>query len=254
MSSPLSGFAALGAQAMLPIILGSYQSLRVPASVKARRRAARRLDRKRLLGEDDEDDDDLDSEMDETITLADSILFPILGSAALLGLWALIKYVDKKWIDLVLGVYCECCRAAAHAAAGGRISLPSSVSGMGVFAVHSTFGSIIGGILRLFGVASTVYHVRISAGIKRELGGVVEAMLTLAEVFHLPMRVASLISVIPAVALPALYVPLGRPYVLTNVLALCLGTSALGLLRLDGFPTAALLLSLLLVYDIFWVS
>lgn len=53
--------------------------------------------------------------------------------------------------------------------------------------------------------------------------------------------------------LPAAYIPLGRPWILSNALALCLATAALAFLRLDGFPTAFLLLTLLLVYDIFWV-
>jgi hypothetical protein len=45
--------------------------------------------------------------LDETLSWADSLLFPVLGSAVLLGLWVLLRYVDKKWINLVLGIYCE---------------------------------------------------------------------------------------------------------------------------------------------------
>lgn len=45
--------------------------------------------------------------MDETLSWADSLLFPVLGSAVLLGLWVLLRFVDKKWINLVLGIYCE---------------------------------------------------------------------------------------------------------------------------------------------------
>lgn len=104
MSEHLSSFATLGAQALVPIAIGSFQSLRVPAPVRARRRAARRS-RIKLLDEDE--DDILDEDEGEVLTLVDSVLFPIMGSVALLGLWALIKYVDKKWIDLVLGAYCE---------------------------------------------------------------------------------------------------------------------------------------------------
>jgi minor histocompatibility antigen H13 len=58
------------------------------------------------LGVEDEDDDEED--LEETLTLADSLLFPVLGSCALLGLWLVLKYVGKKWINIVLGVYCEC--------------------------------------------------------------------------------------------------------------------------------------------------
>lgn len=105
MSEHLASFAVLGAQALVPITIGSFQSLRVPAPVRARRRAARRS--KNKLGLDDEEDDILDEEEGETLTMADSLLFPVMGSIALLGLWALIKYVDKKWLDIALGAYCE---------------------------------------------------------------------------------------------------------------------------------------------------
>jgi minor histocompatibility antigen H13 len=56
-----------------------------------------------------------------------------------------------------------------------------------------------------------------------------------------------------SIALPLLYIPLGRPWVLSNLLALCLSTATLALLRLDSFLTAGVLLGVLLVYDIFWV-
>lgn len=107
-SFPYSSFVALGAQALLPIALGSFKSLRTPAAVRARRRKARKARRDKLVFDDESDaDDDDESEFDETLTLMDSLLFPILGSCALIGLWYLIKYVDKKWIDLMLGVYCK---------------------------------------------------------------------------------------------------------------------------------------------------
>lgn len=70
----------------------------------------------------------------------------------------------------------------------------------------------------------------------------------------MPFRRASLIAIPFAIGLPVAYIALGRPYLISNSLALCLATAALALLRLDGFPTAILLLSLLLAYDVFWVS
>jgi minor histocompatibility antigen H13 len=70
----------------------------------------------------------------------------------------------------------------------------------------------------------------------------------------MPFRRASLIAIPFAIGLPVAYIALGRPYLISNSLALCLATAALALLRLDGFPTAVLLLSLLLAYDVFWVS
>jgi hypothetical protein len=45
--------------------------------------------------------------MDETLTWADTLVFPVMGSVALLSLWLVIKYVGKEWLNAVLGVYCE---------------------------------------------------------------------------------------------------------------------------------------------------
>lgn len=53
---------------------------------------------------EDEDDDDV---IEESLTWADSLIFPVFGSVALLSLWAILKYVGKEWINLILGVYCE---------------------------------------------------------------------------------------------------------------------------------------------------
>lgn len=63
-----------------------------------------------------------------------------------------------------------------------------------------------------------------------------------------------MILVIPSIAIPLAYVPLGRPWVLSNLIAECLATTSLAFIRLDSFFTAAVLLGVLLVYDIFWVS
>lgn len=73
------------------------------------------------------------------------------------------------------------------------------------------------------------------------------------EIFHLPLSLPSLLMLPASIALPLLYIPLGRPWVLSNLLALCLSTATLALLRLDSFLTAGVLLGVLLIYDIFWV-
>lgn len=77
-------------------------------------------------------------------------------------------------------------------------------------------------------------------------------MALTAETFHARFKTSALLA-LPALALPLLYVPLGRHWVLSNALALSLATAALAFLRLDSFPTAFALLGALLAYDIFWV-
>jgi minor histocompatibility antigen H13 len=73
------------------------------------------------------------------------------------------------------------------------------------------------------------------------------------EIYHLPVSLPTLLLLPISIIIPALYLPLDRPYVLSNVLALCLATTTLAILKLDSFFTAFLLLGVLLVYDIFWV-
>ncbi|WWD16379.1 hypothetical protein CI109_100805 [Kwoniella shandongensis] len=215
-----ASYLALGLQALIPITVGSFKSLKTPAATLRKLRAARRD----KLAQDLAYEDDLDlleedeETIEETLTWADSLLFPVLGSVALLGLWAILKYVGKKWINLVLGVY---------------------FSGAGIFAVQSTFSSIVNFALRQLSIKPKTYHVRISAGIR--------------QIFHLPITLPSLLLLPVSIILPALYIPLGRPYILSNVLALSLSTATLALLKLDSFLTAFSLLGLLLIYDIFWV-
>ncbi|WVF66036.1 hypothetical protein IAT40_000774 [Kwoniella sp. CBS 6097] len=206
-------YLSLGLQALVPIAIGSFKSLKTPESTLAKRRASRK---DKLLNE--EDDEEEEEAIEETLTWADSLLFPVLGSVALLGLWAILKYLGKEWINLILGVY---------------------FTGAGMFAVQSTFSSIAKFFLRALGKKSTTYHIRISDGIK--------------QVFHQPITLSSLILLPISIILPLLYIPLGRPYLLSNVLALSLSTATLALLKLDSFFTAFLLLGVLLVYDIFWV-
>ncbi|WWC60441.1 uncharacterized protein I303_103013 [Kwoniella dejecticola CBS 10117] len=209
----IGSYISLGVQALIPIILGSFKSLKTPDSTIRKRKLSRKA---HLL--DEEDDEEEEEAIEETLTWADSLLFPVFGSIALLGLFFLIKYVGKEWINTVLGVY---------------------FTGAGMFAIHSTFSSILNWLLRAAGRKPTTYHIRISAGIR--------------QVFHLPTTLSSLILIPISVALPLLYIPLGRPYILSNVLALSLCTATLALLKLDSFLTAFLLLGVLLVYDIFWV-
>lgn len=116
----LGTYAQLVAQAMIPIVIGSFKSLKVrqfsaaqggnadgeqtPQSTIARRKRMR--DPKALLtGQIDEDEDE--DAFDETLSWGDTLLFPVIGSITLMALFLIIKYAGTKWINLVLGVYCK---------------------------------------------------------------------------------------------------------------------------------------------------
>ncbi|KIR39963.1 minor histocompatibility antigen H13 [Cryptococcus deuterogattii 99/473] len=205
-------YASLGVQALIPIAIGSFKSLQTPEDTRRRLRESK----KGQISE--EYDDDYEEPMGETLTWKESAMFPILGSVMLLGLWAVLKYFGKKWITIILGVY-------------------FGLAGM--LAVQSTFSSIIAYLLRVFGISTTTYHVRISAGFR--------------QIFHLPTTLPTMCLVPISVVLPLLYVYFDRHYILSNILALAFSIETLALLKLDSFFTAFLMLGLLLIYDIFWV-
>lgn len=106
---------------MLPITLGSFKSLSVsfspaiphtacflsstlkltletPKSSKTQQKSQRKAAALEIENEDDE--------LAETLRWEDSIYFPVFGSVALMGLWGLLKYLGKDWLNFLLGIYC----------------------------------------------------------------------------------------------------------------------------------------------------
>ncbi|WVN87196.1 uncharacterized protein L203_102373 [Cryptococcus depauperatus CBS 7841] len=205
-------YASLCLQALLPITIGSFKSLKTPQDTKKRLKEAK----KAKLDDADEEEDE--EPIEETLTWQDSLLFPVLGSVVLLGMFLILKYFGKKWITLILGAYFGIA---------------------GVFAVQLAFSSILSFVLRMLSIRLTVYHVRISSGIR--------------QIYHLPFTLPTLFVVPIAIAVPILYITLGRAWILSNILALSFSTETLALLKLDSFATAFVLLGALLVYDVFWV-
>jgi len=55
----------------------------------------------------DETDDEDDDEAEERIGLTDSLMFPVVASVTLFSLFLIFKYLDSKWINQILGGYCE---------------------------------------------------------------------------------------------------------------------------------------------------
>jgi minor histocompatibility antigen H13 len=113
----IRAYASLLVQATIPLVLGSFKSLKVscpqrdvadeqtPESTK-RLRAAR-LRAKQAIPDPDEDEAyDDENSMDEVLTWGDTLIIPLFGSVALLGMWLIIKYAGKEWINFVLGIYC----------------------------------------------------------------------------------------------------------------------------------------------------
>lgn len=69
------------------VFIGSYRSLRLLAT---------------------EENGGMAKEEKETLTADDAYKFPLVGSAALFGLYIVFKYFDKETVNLVLAVYFSC--------------------------------------------------------------------------------------------------------------------------------------------------
>lgn len=82
------------AGALVPIYHGAYASLR-PAKI--------------VPASDVEDDTDDDEEHDgvraETLTSAEAWMFPVLGSCVLFGMYLVFKYIDRRYVDVLLAAY-----------------------------------------------------------------------------------------------------------------------------------------------------
>lgn len=201
-SEAIRAYASLLVQATIPLILGSFKSLKVspcskeshipcrakltdqtPESTKRLRRDRQKV-RQTIPDPDDEDAYEDESAIDETLTWADTLIFPVFGSVALMSLWLVIKYAGREWINLFLGVYCELLPAECREEDGkglmrcslwswdvcyprcklaGPKNLESSDEADG-----QTLSSIIHWVLVTLGYKPSFYHIRISSTFKRE--------------------------------------------------------------------------------------
>lgn len=140
--SIIYAYLALGAQAVLPIVLGSFASVKVscgsnifanlplmrnvsqtPRSIRkaikdshARTKSPKEGELQgtiphpddtyyALEGEQDPEDEQEDD--DEKVGLQDSLWFPLIASCALFGFFLLFKFVDPIWINRIISTYCE---------------------------------------------------------------------------------------------------------------------------------------------------
>ena len=91
--------------ALVPIYHGAYASLRTPQSTRKalkKRRSSRKSEGE--AAEEDEDDDESVT-LPETLTSEDAYWLPVIGSVVLFSMFLVFKYLDKTWVDRVLGFY-----------------------------------------------------------------------------------------------------------------------------------------------------
>lgn len=86
--------------ALVPIYHGAYASLRTPQSTLLALKKQRESH-----DEEDDDEDEEDISIPETLTSEDAYWLPVIGSVVLFSMFLVFKYLDKVWVDRVLGFY-----------------------------------------------------------------------------------------------------------------------------------------------------
>lgn len=200
----LSSYAGLLTLACGSIYVGSFGSLPNP---------------KRQDGSIDEDDEE---EIPERMSSGDAWLFPVLGSVALLGLYTIVKYFGKEWINWFLGWY---------------------FSAAGVMSVWKSSISLTRFVL---GSARWKEFDKTSICIRKGSNSLWSLSWRTPSLFLFPL------AVVPS-AIYSFSTADRKPVLMTDILSLSFSHNALSLLKIDSFQTGAILLSGLFFYDIWWV-
>ncbi|OAX42510.1 hypothetical protein K503DRAFT_853899 [Rhizopogon vinicolor AM-OR11-026] len=210
-----SSYAGLICLALTSIFAGAYGSL--PAPKKPAKGT------KSLLQAEDEDEDEEDSEdITDRLSSGDAWMFPIAGSVALFGMYMVVKYFGKEWINWLLSWY-------------------FSIAGVGsVWKSSVSLARLITGSARWRKFDRN--RVLILKG-PREL---------LSASFRTPTIMMFPFAFIPSV-LYSMSEGSSKSVLLTDILALSFAHNALSLLKIDSFKTGCVLLSGLFFYDIYWV-
>ncbi|RKP02648.1 hypothetical protein CXG81DRAFT_10550, partial [Caulochytrium protostelioides] len=165
----------------------------------------------------DAESDDEDEEDEDYFSFDDARWFPVMGSATLLGLYMVIKFVDRRYLDYLITAY---------------------FSVLGVVALSQLFLTTARKLLhRPF---RGDYHLAIHHRPADEL----VLSYNFGPVHIACMALALLLTV---------YYVISSHWVVSNLYGEAFALTAVQLFRLDSFATGILLLSGLFLYDIFWV-
>ncbi|KAG2342885.1 hypothetical protein BDR05DRAFT_885392 [Suillus weaverae] len=215
MTSPdwdlISSYAGLLCLASISIYAGAHGSL--PAKPK------RKGTNKSVVQDDDEDDDE---DVPDRLSSSDAWLFPVAGSVALFGMYGIMKYFGKEWINWILAWY-------------------FSIAGVG--SVWKSAASL----------------TRFAVGEERWKKFDRNRVLVLKgprELVSVSLRTPT-IALFPLALIPSVLFNTSatsrKSALITDILALSFSHNAICLLKIDSFKTGCILLSGLFFYDIYWV-
>ncbi|KAG4105739.1 hypothetical protein H8356DRAFT_924365 [Neocallimastix lanati (nom. inval.)] len=192
--------------AIIPIYVGSIKSIKQPKVPKS--------EKKKHENEEEEESESEDEDI-ERFSLDDAKQFPFIGSAALISLFLVYKFFDKKYLNYLITAY------------------------------FSIIG--VGSLTQMFSYcAEFVLGKKIKNEFKLLLTQKKEELVKLSfSSIHIALFIL-------AIVVTAAY-SFTKNWILSNILGLAFSITTIPLLKLDSFKTGILLLSALFFYDIFWV-
>ncbi|KAG9316333.1 signal peptide peptidase-domain-containing protein [Chiua virens] len=211
----ISSYAGLLCLSTVSVYCGAFASL----PTAPRDRAQKSTPEESLLEADEDDNREV---LQDRVSSGDAWLFPIVGSVVLFGLYAVVKYVGKEWINWLLGWY-------------------FSVAG-------------VGSVWK-----SSVSLAKFVIGRERWRTFDRHRLLLLRgplEVVSLSFRTPTLLLFPVGMIASILYNSSAghrKSALLTDILALSFSHNALSIMKLDSFKTGCILLTGLFFYDVYWV-
>jgi len=169
-----------------------------------------------------EDAEDEDEDIPDQISSSDAWLFPIVGSVTLFGMYVVVTYIGKEWINWFLGWYFA--TAGVGSVWKSAVSLAKFVIGREKWRTFTRN--------RLLFLRGPLEVISLS--------------------FRTPTMLLLPVGVLPSI-LYSFSSGTHKSILWTDVLALSFSHNALSILKLDSFRTGCILLSGLFIYDVFWV-
>ncbi|KAF9268677.1 hypothetical protein L218DRAFT_523744 [Marasmius fiardii PR-910] len=253
-----SSYGGLLGLACLSIYCGAYGSLRSRTS-KDREQKKKQSEKKGEKNEEESEEESEDEEEDmEVVSLEDAWWFPVIGSFVLFGLFLVIKFFGKEWINWVLGWYFSF--AGVGSIARSAIALTKLIVG------RERWGQFERIEIRVTKRKTGKFKAERSGnGDKNQKDGLF-SLMSRTFLHKLVFRIGSLLSIswrtpstflLALSTIPSILYRLSpssrRSVLLTDILAMSFSHNALSLIKLDSFATGCALLSGLFVYDIWWV-
>ena len=159
----------------------------------------------------------------ETVSKKDAMQFPLIGSAVLFGLYIVIKFVKKEYLDMLLAVY---------------------FSALGSFSVYACIAPPLTSLCGMEQLKRYEWSVHWKVWKRKDAEG--------ADPIQISFSWFDLVLYLPCAAASVAYA-LTKKWYLNNLLGCAFSVQGIEMLALGSYAIGCILLSGLFLYDVFWV-